>query len=153
VILVGGRDIAALIEIDAGLVDHAGLDRAGEAERDELRIGADHRLSTLDRPALLVGLCDLHAGDAAILADEAERHRLELTLGAFGLRGRGTHLGWPIGPDGELVFLLGWPRADVELRHRNGALAEGGTDAVGSRVAAPDDHDMLARGEERLFLA
>ena len=80
---------------------------------------------------------------------EFERRHLEFALGALGLRGGGAHLGRPIGPDGELVFLLRRLRADVELGDRDRALAEGGADAVGRGVAAADDDDMLAAGEDR----
>ena len=86
----------------------------------------------------------------AFLADEFERRHLELAFGAFGLRGRGAHLGRPVGPDGELVFLLRRLRADVELGDADRALAEGGADAVGSGVATADHDDMLAAGHDRL---
>ena len=41
-------------------------------------------------------------------------------------------------------------RHDLELRHRDRALAEGRADAVGAGVAAADHHDVFAVGEDRL---
>src|ERR687898_2648597 len=40
-------------------------------------------------------------------------------------------------------------REDLELRHRRGTLAMGGTEAVGARVAAADDHHVLAVDVDR----
>ena len=89
-------------------------------------------------------------GKLAFLADEFERRHLEFAFGAFGLRRRGAHLRRPIGPDRKLVFLFGRLRADVELGDAHRALAERRADAVGRRIAAADDDDMLAAGDDRL---
>ena len=44
---------------------------------------------------------------------------------------------------------VGWPRQDLQLGHRRGALAVDGAEAVGAGVAAADDHDVLAGGGDR----
>ena len=49
-----------------------------------------------------------------------------------------------------MFFLLRRLRADVELGDPHRALTERRADAVGRRVAAADDHDMLAAGHDRL---
>src|SRR5208282_903422 len=50
----------------------------------------------------------------------------------------------------ELVLGLRRHRQDFELGHLEGALADGRADAVGTRVAAADHHDMFAAGEDRV---
>ena len=50
----------------------------------------------------------------------------------------------------ELVLLLRRLRHDLELGHREGALADRGADAVGAGIAAADDDDVLAAGEDGL---
>ena len=51
-----------------------------------------------------------------------------------------------------LSSFSGGLRHDFELRHRQRALADRGADAVGAGVAAADDHDMLAAGEDGLVV-
>ncbi len=53
-------------------------------------------------------------------------------------------------PAHRLVLALGRHRHDFELRHAQRALAERGADAVGARVAAADDDDVLALGRDLL---
>ncbi len=59
-----------------------------------------------------------------------------------------------VGQSGHMTILSscsGGYGADIELRHRQGALPEGCADAVGGGIAAADHHHMLARGDERAF--
>ena len=55
----------------------------------------------------------------------------------------------PVRPGQRLVLALRRLRQDLELRHRGGALAVRGADAVGAGVAAADHHDVLALGADR----
>ncbi len=56
-------------------------------------------------------------------------------------------------PSQRLVLLFGRLRHDLELRHRGRALAERRADAVRAGVAAADDDDVLARGEDFFDIA
>src|SRR6202030_135373 len=78
-------------------------------------------------------------------------HR-EIALGAFLVARRGAQLERPLRPSEELVLARGRLRHDLEIRHRARALADRSADAVRAGIAAADDHDVLAAGEDRLPL-
>src|SRR5262249_55998417 len=67
--------------------------------------------------------------------------------------GGGGELGGEVGAGGEVVLLGGGPRHDLQVGDRQRALTDGGADAVGAGVAAADDDDVLAGGEDRLDVA
>ena len=122
-----------------------------EAHGEQHEVGLQARTRC---PAIGLNLLvDAHAVQplhAAVLADELLRQHREIALGAFLLARRGAQLQRPVRPGQQLVLLLGRPRHDLELRDRERALADRGADAVGAGVAAADDHDVLAAGEDRL---
>ena len=142
------RDVAALVEVDAELLDQARLLRAGEAHREEHQLGRDLALGALDlgelaaledhvdqaqRPdvAVLVAeeLLGGHGVDplAALLVGrgDAERHRVRRPR--LARRAATRRLGH-----------------DLELRDRGRALTGRGAEAVRAGVAAADDDDVLA---------
>ena len=59
----------------------------------------------------------------------------------------------PVRPGEQLVLGLRRHRHDLELGDLERALADRGADAVRAGVAAADDHDLLAGGEDRLVRA
>ena len=79
------------------------------------------------------------------------QHR-EVALGAFLVARRGAQLERPFRPGQQLVLVHRRLRHDLEIGHRERALADGGADAVGAGVAAADHHDVLAVGENGLAL-
>src|SRR5690606_19468403 len=136
IVAIVRRDVGRAARVDdrlepvAELRQHTRLHRAGKADRDEGEVRLDDEFGSGDRPALLVDLAALDAGELAVLADELQRRNLERALCALGLTGGGAHLGRPVGPGRELVLLLGRLRTNVELRDAHRALPEGGADAV-----------------------
>src|SRR3546814_10825439 len=78
----------------------------------------------------------------------------------FLLGGGGAQLHRPVRPGKRLILLHRRPWHDLELGDRKRSLAMRGPDAIGPRIAAADDDDMLAprrngaaRGRLRLVIA
>ncbi len=136
-------------EFPVHFLHHTVFHRTGKADGDEGQIGLDEEFRSGNRPALFIDLTALHMGKASILADKFQRRDLKLTRCAFRLAGRSAHLGRPIGPDAELVFLFRRLRTDIELGHIDRALTESRADAIRCRIAAADNYDMLAACENR----
>src|SRR5574337_1095097 len=148
-----GGDIAAAVELNAKLRQKPLSDRRDETHRQEHQFRSQHEVGPLDRLELLVDPRALEARDRAVLALESHRRHRELALGAFLVARRGSELHGPVRPGEELVLMLGRHGQNFELRHFERALADRGADAVGARVAAADDDDVLAAGEDRFVRA
>src|SRR5580692_3408080 len=73
----------------------------------------------------------------------------EIARGAFLVARRGAQLQRPVWPGQRLVLMLRRLRQNLEVRHRRRSLPERSADAVGAGVAAADDDDVLALGEDR----
>ena len=112
-----------------------------------LELAAGHRLH------LAVEADAFELLDLAVLAEEAAGRHAEIARGALGLARGGAELERPVRPGQRLVLLLRRLRQDLELGHRDRALAERGADAVGAGIAAADHHHLLAVGEDRLDVA
>src|SRR5207237_1033300 len=142
-----GGDVAARIELDARLVDHAGLARAEETHREQNKIGPQLEAAArhlLHRPAPIRALHPFDTDafqllDIPVPADGAFRQHRPFALTALLLRRGGVQLQWPVRPDERLVFLVRRLWQDFELGDRFRALA----------VPAADDDDMLAFGGDR----
>src|SRR4051794_38602911 len=124
VIDVVRQHIAATVEFESGFIQQSGFRRAGEADGEEHQIGPEDELAAGYGLSLLIDASAFHPGDATLLTLDAQGRGLKLAIRTLGLAGRGPHLGWPIGPDRKLVLALRRPRSNVELRDREGALAE-----------------------------
>ena len=85
----------------------------------------------------------------AVLAGEFLRQHGEVALGAFLVARRGAQLERPVRPGQQLVLVQRRLRHDLEIRHRHRALTDRRADAVRAGVAAADDDDVLAVGEDR----
>ena len=145
-------DVAALVELDAELLEQTRALRADEAHREQhelarqLEVGA---LDLLERHAAvdellldLVGTQRAHV--AVVVAEEALGvHRVH-ALAALFVGGRDA-VDHRVGrPRHRLDARVGRPGQDLELVDRRRALADRGAEAVGAGVAAADDHDVLA---------
>ena len=143
------RDVAARVELDAELLEHARALRADEAHRQQHQLARQLEVGALDLLELAVDELDLvraqRAHVAVVVAEEALGVDAVDALAALLVRRR----------DAEDVGLrrprigrrarVGRPRQDLELVDRRRALAVRGAEAVGAGVAAADDHHVLAR--------
>ena len=148
-------DVAALVELDAELLEQPGALRADEAHREQhelarqLEVGA---VDLLERHAavdeLLLDLVRAQRADVAVVvAEEALGvHRVDALAALFvrgRRRGRSSGTSATACASGRVVGRAG---QDLELVHARRALADRGAEAVGAGVAAADDHDALALG-------
>src|SRR5918997_1949664 len=127
------------------------LHGAGEADGEQDEVGVDLELRTLlrDRLALRrpLRLDGVHLLDVAVRAREAPDGDGEVALPALLMCRVCVEDQGPVGP-GEVVGVLGRLRAMGEDLDRGAALAVGVAQAVGARVAAAEDDDVLALGTD-----
>src|SRR6476619_8129256 len=103
-----GGDVAALIESDAELLDHAVVNRRDEAHGEENEIGLELELRAGDRLHLAI---DFHASellDEPVLANEFARQHGEIARRPLFMRRRGTQFQRPVRPGQELILLFRW---------------------------------------------
>src|SRR6185437_11870727 len=143
-------DVAAAVERELQILDQAFVHRMHETHGEQHQVGVDLELGAGHRLELVVDAGAVQLLDRAVVAGEPRRHHREFAVGAFLVARRGAQLERPIRPGQHLVFAQRRLRQDFEIEHRNGALAERGADAVGASIAAADDDDALAAGEDRL---
>ena len=86
--------------------------------------------------------------DLAVAALEALGRHGPVALAAFLVRRRRAQLDRPVGPHQRLVLGLGRLRQQFELRDRRGAVTIRRSHAIGTGIAAADDHDVLAGGHQ-----
>lgn len=91
--------------------------------------------------------------DATVVVGDEFLHRGEVSAGVITEACGGFFLTvvdlerlGPFGPGVILGALLGWLGQDFELGKRAAAVAEGSSDAVGSRIATADDEDIEVFG-------
>src|SRR5262245_32058628 len=125
-----GLDVAASIEIEVQILDHALSHGMEEAHGEQNEIGRDVKLRPWHRLELAVKTDAFETLDLAVRAQEAAGRHAKIARGALGLAGRGAELERPMRPGQSLVLLLGRLGKDLELRHRDRALTERGADAV-----------------------
>src|SRR5215213_1467926 len=121
---------------------------AREADGEQDEVGLYLEVRAFDRYSLSVGAFGLdcvHLFDVAFCAREAcdghgEAALAALLVGRVGVQDQG-----PVGP-GEVVGALGRLRAVGEDLNGGATFAVGVTEAVRARVAAAEDHDVLAGG-------
>src|SRR5215213_805409 len=148
---VVGRDSAPLVVAEAEVVEKAIAHGAGEAdgEQDEVGLYGEVRAFYGDGVALggTLGADGVHLLDVAVASREALYGDGESALAALLVGGVGVQDERPVGP-GEVVRVLGGPGAVGEDLDRGATLAVGVAEAVGARVAAAKNHDVLApRGD------
>src|SRR6187401_989001 len=146
-----GFDVATLIELNAELFDHAVAYGAGEAHREKNKVGRVNLLAARNRLELRCGadtnrvqLFDIAFG----VAGELRSRHGELAHAAFFMRAflaqhQGPQRPWRRGR--ALVWRF---RHDLELRDRSRFMAVRRAEAVRAGVAASDDDDVFAGGED-----
>ena len=120
-----------------------------EAHRQQHQIGVELELGAGDGLELAVHAHAVKLLHLAVLAGELGGQHREVALGAFFVARRRAQLQRPVRPGQHLVLDRRRLRHDLEIPHRERALADRGADAVGAGVAAADDDDVLAAGEDR----
>ena len=147
------RHVAARVELDAELLEHALLLRAEEAHREEHELARQLEVGALDLLELAVDHLDLvgaqRAHVAVVVAEEALGVDAVDALAALLVRRRHPEDVRPRGPRVGGRARVGRAGQDLELVDRRRALAVRGAEAVGAGVAAADDHDVLALGGDR----
>ena len=143
-------DVAARIELDAELLNHSAFDRSGETQGQENKIGFNHDFGARNRlefgrrtnsnpvKFFYVAIVVAHkfGGVEGPIAEAA------LLVGAFGAQLKG-----PERPGRARMALLGRHRHDLKLADGRSLLAVASAQTVGAGVAAADDHNALAGGE------
>jgi len=154
-----GFDVAAAILLQAEGIDE-GLFRPEEAHRQQHQLSGQPLLRTgnvLGDEAPLLILCPFHlngvdSGDLAVLVALELRGGGGISAGILAEHGGGFFLTvvqavdlGPLRPGVAGGTGFGRLGHDFQLGDAGAAVADGGAHAVGARVAAADDHDILAR--------
>src|SRR5918997_521272 len=152
---LSGRDRAPLVVAEAEVVEKAIAHRTRKADGEQDEVGLYLEVRTFYgnglAPGGTLGADGVHLLYVAVAAREALYGDGEAALAALLVGGVGVQDERPVGP-GEVVRVLGGPRAVGEDLDRGATLAVGVAEAVGARVAAAKDHDVLApRGDLRLL--
>ena len=149
-----GGDIAALVERQAEVLDHALVHRMHEAHRQQHELGVELEFAAGNGLHLVV---DVHAVQLLDTKPLAPENRVVITA-----KSRSAPSSWldevrsfsgQFGQVSGLFSCTGGAREDFEIGDRQRALADRGADAVRAGIAAADDDDVLAGGEDRLGAA
>ena len=102
---------------------------------------------------LPVDILHTYAGQLAVLAQKLERVDIPAAGAALLVTRGGLERAWPVGPRAlRVVGPFYGLRHNLYLGDAAATLAVGGADAVGARVAATNDEDVLAVGGDALIL-
>src|SRR4030095_7875129 len=107
-----GADVAALVEIDAEVLQHALVHGMHEAHGEQHELRVEFEFGSRDRLELVVDLDAVQLLHLAVLAGEFLGQHREFALGAFGLARRGPHLQRPVRRGAALALVLS-PRARI----------------------------------------
>ena len=144
-----GGNVAAVVEGQAQLLDHAVADGAEEAHGQQDEIGVEGVLGAGDGFELgrRADANQVQPADVAVfIAGEAEGIHAPIADAAFLVRVLGAQLQGPERPGSGGGALGGRLGHDLELVDALCALAQAGAEAIGAGIAAADDDHALALG-------